>query len=71
MNIPKLGLAIPLMGLSMAYAQTVNEDGSVTVTFPVELVAKCHSQGGCALVTMAEMANFRAEVVKEYCSKGI
>lgn len=52
-----------------AYAQTVNQDGSVTVTFPVETVVKCVNQGGCALLTAAEVVMLRNEAVRENCSK--
>ena len=75
MNIPKLSMILPLLGVvTFAYAQSVNPDGSVTVTFPVETVVRCMNQGGCAMLTAMEITQIQKEAansaLKEYCSKG-
>lgn len=56
---------------SIAYADSINEDGSATVTFPVATVTRCLNGGGCALLTEMEIYRIKQEAIREACSTAI
>lgn len=71
MRIPRYGLYCLMLLPLMAYADSINEDGSATVTFPVQIVTRCVNGGGCVLLTEAEIYRIKQEAIREACSTAI
>jgi uncharacterized protein YceK len=74
MKLIAILIAAFLAGCASTAPPPKPDDGSRTVTVPAEMVSKCESEGGCALLTkeqLAELVELAQQVAQAQAAAGL